>query len=91
MDNERRADLGEMAIMVAASQTSVAAVETAETAVVDVLAYVAHFCNRLRLEPDVMFQRGLNSYDGDSEDGPPAAPKMDPEQSLLAQTMGRIG
>lgn len=82
MDNERRADLGADAIMAAASQTNVHRADVAEAAVTDVLAYIAHFCDRLGLDPEATFDRGLDSYTGDSEDGPGAKRRLDPSVPL---------
>jgi hypothetical protein len=75
MDNERRADLGHEAVLVVARvETSAENAETspenAETSVVDTLACVAHFCDRLGVDPKAMFADGLESYRGDEEDGP---------------------
>lgn len=82
MDNERRADLGSAAVLRAALETNVARADGAQTAVSDVLAYIAHFCDRLGLDPEAMFAAALRSYHGDSEDGPPAAKTLDPDQPL---------
>lgn len=48
MDNERRADLGREAVAAAATQTNVMAAEPALTAITDVVAYLARFCDRCR-------------------------------------------
>lgn len=85
IDNERRADLGESAVMAAAVETNVAQVEDAETAVRDVLAYIAHFCDRLGLDPDTVFRSALGSYEGDFDDGPPAKQSLDAEAPLAEQ------
>lgn len=77
MNNERRADLGRDAIREAGAQTRVIEQETVETCISDVLAYVAHFCNRVGLDPYETFRAGLHSYEGDSEDGPPARRQLD--------------
>jgi len=77
MDNERRADLGYNAIREAGAQTNVITQETVEICISDVLAYVAHLCDRAGLNPDEMFARGMLSYHGDAEDGPPAQPILD--------------
>jgi hypothetical protein len=69
MDNEDRADLGAMAVMAAATVTEVANDE-ADTAIRDVLSYVAHLCDRCGLDPKKMFEDGLDSYYGDFEDAP---------------------
>lgn len=81
-DNERRADLGATAVFHAATLTNVAQVEPAETAVIDVLAYVLHFCDRLGLDPYEIAERAQFSYRGDFEDGPPAVAKCDAEEPL---------
>lgn len=78
--NERRADLGRAAVS-AARQTDV---ESAATAVVDVLAYIAHFCDRLGLDPNAAFEDGLRCYEGDAEDGPPAQTSLDARAPLQA-------
>ena len=77
MNNERRADLGRDALREAAAQTGVLAQETIETCITDVLAYVAHFCERVGLNPYDTFRAGLNSYEGDAEDGPAARKLVD--------------
>ncbi|MCA1571024.1 MAG: hypothetical protein LC798_12025 [Chloroflexi bacterium] len=82
LDNEGRATLGADAVSIAARQTNVAVVESAQTAVTDVLAYVAHFCDRLGLNPRETFDAGLRSYEGDFEDGPAARPTLDAELPL---------
>jgi hypothetical protein len=85
MDNERRADLGRMAIEHVATITNVAVVEDTQTAVTDVLAYVAHLCDRLGLPAGVVFSDGLSSYEGDFEDGPRAQRALDPTLPLVEQ------
>lgn len=85
MDNERRADLGALAIKRPARETNVYEVESAETAVIDVLAYVAHFCDRLGIDPAETFAAGLRSYEGDFEDGPGADEALDGNLSLAEQ------
>jgi hypothetical protein len=82
MDNERRADLGREAVAAAATQTNAIAAEPALTAITDVLAYLAHFCDRCRLNPYAVFDAGLRSYEGDFEDGPRAAGTIDPTVPL---------
>lgn len=83
MDNERRADIGAMVIMTGARETNVHTQEDAPTAITDVLAYVAHFCDRLGLDAQLMFHNGLRSYIGDFEDGPRADHTLSPEQTML--------
>jgi hypothetical protein len=85
MDNERRADVGATAVMAAAEITNVAGLEPTETAISDVLADIAHFCDRCGLEPYAMFARGLRSYAGDFEDGPGAVRSLDPDLPLADQ------
>ena len=68
--NEQRADWGEDAVCCAAKQTGVWDNDDAESAVSDVLAYIAHYCDRLGIDPEATFLRGPNSYTGDFEDGP---------------------
>ena len=70
MDNERRAGLGATAVMTSATITNVARMEAAETAISDVLAYIAHFCDRCGLGPRSAFTDGLRSYAGTSRTGP---------------------
>lgn len=82
--NERRADLGRDAVYAAARQTNAHAAEPAEAAVVDVLAYIAHYCDRLGLDPAATFDDGLCSYLGDGEDGPAAQPAADAQAPLRA-------
>jgi hypothetical protein len=83
-DNEDRADLGMMAVMAAATVTEVARDE-ADTAICDVVSYIAHLCDRFGLDPEKMFASGLESYDGDYEDGPRAAHTLDAGRSLEEQ------
>jgi hypothetical protein len=84
VDNERRADLGIAAVRAAASITNVWRMETAETSITDVLAYIAHACDRLGLGPEGMFEAGLRSYEGDFEDGPAARVLFDGAQLTFA-------
>lgn len=77
MNNERRADLGAAAIAVAATATNVIDTDTIETSVTDVLAYIAHFCDRAGLDPSFTFDRAIGSYIGDFEDGPAAEKRVD--------------
>jgi hypothetical protein len=84
IDNEDRADLGTMAVMAAATVTGVATDE-ADTAISDVVSYIAHLCDRLGLDPREMFASGLESYDGDFEDGPRAAHTLKADRSLAEQ------
>lgn len=90
MDNERRADLGQLAVISAAHITNVARVESAQTAITDVLAYIAHLCDRYGLSAGVVFSDGLASYEGDAEDGPPAARTLDPEDPLIDDVLDRM-
>jgi hypothetical protein len=83
-DNEDRADLGAIAVMAAATVTEVARDE-ANTAICDVVSYIAHLCDRCGLDPKEMFASGLESYDGDFEDGPRAAHTLDADRSLEEQ------
>lgn len=82
MDNERRADLGRMAVFAPAVMTNVARVDDTETAITDVLAYVAHFCDRCALDPEAVFEAALRSYYGDSDDGPRALQTVDAKMPL---------
>jgi hypothetical protein len=84
IDNEDRADLGAITVLPAARLTGVATDE-ADTAISQVLSYVAHLCNRLGLDPEKMFASGLESYDGDFEDGPRAAHTLRADRSLEEQ------
>jgi hypothetical protein len=86
MDNERRADLGQQAVLGVATETNVAKVEEGQTAVIDVLAYVAHFCDRLDLDPRAIFASALESYEGDFEDGPAAKATLDAAVPLAEST-----
>jgi len=72
MDNERRADLGRMAVERPATETGVWEADDRQTAVTDVLAYIAHYCDRLGLDANHVFADGIHSYIGDFEDGPRA-------------------
>ncbi len=84
MDNEDRADLGVIAVMAAATMTGVAKDE-ADTAIRDVVSYIAHLCDRLGIDPAEMFASGLESYAGDFEDGPRAAHTLEAGRSLEEQ------
>jgi hypothetical protein len=84
-DNEDRADLGMIAVMAAATVTGVAKVEEADTAICDAISCVAHLCDRCGLDPREMFASGLESYDGDFEDGPRAAHTLKADRSLEEQ------
>jgi hypothetical protein len=64
--------------------TGVSSAEPAATAVIDVLAYIAHFCDRLGLNPEETFSAGIRSYTGDFEDGPAAEARLDPAEKLRA-------
>jgi putative endonuclease len=77
LDNEARADLGYEAVLAAAVKTNVARVGPTETAVIDVLAYIAHFASRLGLSAQDTFATALESYAGDFEDGPGAEARLD--------------
>jgi hypothetical protein len=72
--NESRADLGAIAIHAAGVATNVIAQESVRTTIIDVLAYVAHLCDRVGLAPEGVFENALGSYEGDMEDGPHAHP-----------------
>lgn len=85
MDNERRADLGYDAVYEAAMQTNVHTQEDTATAITDVLAYIAHLCDRCGLTPEQEFRNGLQSYYGDFEDGPGAEPEWDHTIPLAEQ------
>jgi hypothetical protein len=82
MDNERRADIGHIAVWEGARETRVNLEEDASTCVTDVLAYIAHFCDRLGLDPEAEFRSAIESYLGDYEDGPKAERTLDPEDDL---------
>ena len=82
-NNEDRADRGITAIEAAATQTGVWKAEMADTAVRDVLSYLAHSCDRLGLDPEQMFADGIESYRGDFEDGPQAQRIADGETASL--------
>lgn len=73
--NEHRADLGQGAVRYATTAGGTGAwhTEPRETCVIDTLAYIAHYLDRLGVDPADAFRRGLDSYTGDHEDGPPAA------------------
>jgi hypothetical protein len=85
IDNEDRADLGVIAVMAAATLTGVAIAEEADTAICDVISYIAHLCDRLGLDPAETFADGLESYDGDFEDKPRAAHTLNADRSLEEQ------
>lgn len=73
MTNEDRADRGEDAVRGATERTRAWGIEDEATCVSDALAYVAHYCDRLGIDPYEAFPAALRSYEGDAEDGPPAA------------------
>lgn len=83
--NETRADWGHDAISAAANQTGVDTAEPAVTAILDVLSYVCHFCDRLSLSPQDMLAMGHDSYLGDFEDGPKARARFDAHTLTLAE------
>lgn len=85
MDNEQRAELGLAAIRAAASVTNVWRVELADTATIDVLSYIAHACDRAGLDPRETFAAGLESYEGDFEDGPRAVKWFDGTDQTFAE------
>jgi hypothetical protein len=89
IDNEERADYGLMAVMPVAMETGVAEQEFADTAITDVLAYIAHLCDRLGLNPDEMFSSALHSYQGDEEDGPFAEKVANGTNASLVNLFGR--
>jgi hypothetical protein len=72
LDNEDRADYGENAVVAVGSETNVITQDDISTTITDVLAYIAHFCDRVGIDPEETFKSGLQSYEGDFEDGPPA-------------------
>jgi hypothetical protein len=84
IDNEDRADLGVIAVMAAATVTGVA-IEEADTAICDVVSYIPNLCDRCGLDAKEMFANGLESYDGDFEDGPRAAHTFKGDRSLAEQ------
>jgi hypothetical protein len=83
--NEKRADLGALAIIAAADETNVSYVESAHTAIIDVLSYVAHFCNRFGLDPRIVFDCGFDSYRGDFADGPRVRARLNPDLGIHDQ------
>jgi hypothetical protein len=83
MDNERRADIGHAAVHHGAAITNVHTQEDTTTAIKDVLAYIAHFCQRCGLVPDEVFDNALRSYYGDFEDGPEVQALLDAELPLV--------
>jgi hypothetical protein len=85
IDNEDRADLGAITVLPAAALTEVDTKEEADTAIIQVLSYVAHLCDRFGLDPEKMFANGLESYDGDFEDGSRAAHTLRADRSLKEQ------
>lgn len=85
MDNDRRAELGITAIRAAASVTNVWRVELADTAIIDVLSYIAHACDRAGLDARETFAAGLESYQGDFEDGPAVAQWFDGTAQTFAE------
>ena len=72
--NDLRADLGQIAVMAATSQTGVFAHEQAATAAIDTVASIGHYADRLKLGAEHLFNAALESYRGDFEDGPAAKP-----------------
>jgi hypothetical protein len=85
MNNERRADCGESAIYSAGMATGVVRVEDVETAITDVLAYIAHFCDRCGLDAESMFKHGIQSYSMDCQDGPLARTQIPHHEPLVRQ------
>lgn len=83
MSNNDRADLGAEAVMAAAALTNVHSQEGTETAITDVLSYIAHLCDRCDLDPQSTFTAGLHSYMGDEADGPFVSAAWDPKARLV--------
>lgn len=90
LSNEDRADIGEDMVVTGGRATNVVNVEDAETALTDCLAYMAHFADRLGLDPEQVFASGLLSYRGDWEDGPRAEHAMRADCVLYSDGAGDI-
>ncbi len=74
-DNADRARYGLDAVAAVALRTGVAHDDPA-TAISDVLAYIAHACDALGLDPLELFKDGHWSYCDDREDGPFCYPML---------------
>jgi hypothetical protein len=83
--NEERADRGIAAVRAAASVTSGWRDDTAEEAIGDALADIAHACRRVQLDPATMFGKALNAYIGDYDDGSAAWPMFDGRTMSFAE------
>lgn len=88
--NEDRAEIGAVAVMEGAERTNVHEGDTAEYAIRDVLAYIAHFCDAAGLDPEAVFASGLDSYRGDFEDFPRVPKHFDGEVETLS-SVGTVG
>lgn len=71
--NERRADQAMRAVDVATDRNYRSDPADLSTDLSDLVAHVGHLCERHGIEFDSVLDRGHRSYEGDSEDGPPAA------------------
>lgn len=67
--NERRADLGAAALRAGCLDWGANDLLTDAS---DALANIRHWCDREAVDFAYLIERGLDTYEGDSEDGPPA-------------------
>jgi hypothetical protein len=68
--NETRADWGQAAVMTGCPDYAVSG-EELWTDIHDALSNIAHFCERVGVNPKDVFTSAIKSYVGDHEDGPP--------------------
>lgn len=83
MTNEQRADIGQRMVAQAARQAGDYERECAESVAIDAASYLAHFCDRLGLDPVMVLTEGTAAYLADAdEDGPRAVERFDPLDTL---------
>ncbi len=67
--NEKRADLGHNAVRHATIPTGVWANDDRDSATIDALSYIAHYCVRRGNDPYEVFDAALSAFDADTDDG----------------------
>jgi hypothetical protein len=70
--NERHADLAEVAIAAATDQLGERGPDDVFTDVADTVAHVIHFCHRAGIDWDAVVEKAADWATGDLTDGPPA-------------------
>lgn len=89
LSSRHHTDRGANAVLAAARDTSLHIAEPAGAAVVGALACIAHFCNRLGLDPIAAFEDALCSYADHDEDDFDARPVPDGDRRAPASAEGR--